>query len=156
LPLALLAHGGAIVPLAAIVLLATLTRQRKQLPAFGGVLLLVVSPWLAFTHYVDPPGNRLAKWHLAGVTQPDQRGTLETIVTSYRSLPPQQIVDNKIRNAREQLGLGGFFAYALRMGDKYWWDIQFGVLAFACFPAWLGVVALLFRSSREQIKRARP
>ena len=37
----------------------------------------------AYQRYDDPPGDRLIKWHLAGVSEIDDRGSLETIVDSY-------------------------------------------------------------------------
>ena len=48
--------------------------------------------------YVDPPGNRLLKWHLAGVVPIDQRGVGETLWQSYRDLSPGQVVQNKQAN----------------------------------------------------------
>ncbi len=151
--LGLLAHGGALFGILAILLVALCGPSRARLMSMIAALLVTVLPWLAFTHYVDPPGNRLAKWHLAGVVKPDSRGFAETLLASYRSQSPEQIVRNKVENARIQLGEASYFSHALQFGNKSWWDEQFGVLAFACFPAWLGFVALLFRSSWSLLGR---
>jgi hypothetical protein len=63
-------------------------------------LVLLYAPWSAYQSYVDPPGNRLTKWHLAGVMSIDTRGTVEAIVDEYGKLTSQQIIDTKLDNAR--------------------------------------------------------
>ena len=45
----------------------------------GGLLALVLyAPWLAYQRLYDPPGDRLLKWHLAGVTEVEVTMTAET------------------------------------------------------------------------------
>ena len=56
--------------------------------------VLLTIPWSGYQHYVDPPGNRLLKWHLAGVVGIDPRGVGETLRDSYSQLKPcLQLVD---------------------------------------------------------------
>jgi hypothetical protein len=63
--------------------------RRRQM---GGACLaaalgfgVVISPWLAYQKFYEPPGNRLLKWHLAGVIAPDNRSFPAALVDSYRT-----------------------------------------------------------------------
>jgi len=72
----MLAHSGIVftlVPFAIVVLLSggsgRASPRRRLAAGAGGVLIL---SWSAYQRFIDPPGNRLMKWHLAGV-DPDRR-----------------------------------------------------------------------------------
>ncbi len=65
----------------------------------------MMGSWSAYQKYDDPPGNRLIKWHLAGVAGIDQRGSLETIVDRYRNAGFGRIVDNKWNNVEHITGI---------------------------------------------------
>ena len=56
----------------------------RWIGAAAVVGVVMMGSWSAYQKYDDPPGNRLIKWHLGGVTEIDDRGSLETIVDSYR------------------------------------------------------------------------
>jgi hypothetical protein len=98
--LAFLAHGAA---LFAVIPLATLALVRG-LPSWrwvgAGVLaaLLLLAPWSAYQRYFDPPGNRLAKWMLAGDVPIDSRGTGEAIRDSYSQAGWGGVIHNKKEN----------------------------------------------------------
>lgn len=98
--LAFLSHGTSafgLIPLAAIVLWRGLPSWRWV--AAGAVAVAVlVGPWMAFQHYENPPGNRLAKWSLAGVVEIDGRGTLETLADAYDEAGIEGTIDNKWQN----------------------------------------------------------
>lgn len=83
--LAMLGHGSSVfglVALAAVVVYRGLPSWRWiGVGALVGIAF--VAPWSAYQKYDDPPGNRLAKWTLAGEPVVDDRGTLETIVDAY-------------------------------------------------------------------------
>ncbi len=87
--LAMLSHGGALFGLAGSTIVfvfqggraATLTTARIAV-----VSMLVYSPWVAFQKLVDPPGDRLVKWHFAGQIAPTDLGTVETIKAAYAGL----------------------------------------------------------------------
>lgn len=98
--LAMLGHGSSvfgIFPIAAVA-------AYRGLPSWRwlGVGLLVgaalMAPWSAFQKYEDPPGNRLAKWTLAGVVEIDERGTMEAIVDSYREAGVSGVLHYKGQN----------------------------------------------------------
>jgi hypothetical protein len=112
-------------------------------------------PWLLYQHFVDPPGNRLLKWMLAGVTSVDSRGALPTIIERYRSLSLPQVLGNKGGNALtllvnlrllRQLHLewtGGFYGSA-RIAELYFLVPAAGLLL-------LGALALLLPSARPRL-----
>lgn len=85
--LAWLAHGGVAFSLVALALLAIFWRPwpRPGAVLLGGLAaLMLMAPWIAYQKFYEPPGNRLLKWHLAGVIPPDERGVGETLATAYR------------------------------------------------------------------------
>ena len=65
----------------------------------------MMGSWSAYQKYDDPPGNRLIKWHLAGVTEIDDRGSLETIVDSYREAGLAGTLENKWNNVEDITGI---------------------------------------------------
>jgi hypothetical protein len=98
--LAYLAHGTGVfglIPVAAVGLWKGLPSWR-WLCAGAAVALAFLLPWMAFQRYEDPPGNRVVKWSLAGVVEPDDRGTLETIVDAYRRAGVGGTLENKAQN----------------------------------------------------------
>ena len=98
--LAFLAHGTSafgLIPVAAIALWRGLPGWR-WLAVGSAVLLLLLAPWIAYQKYGEPPGNRLAKWSLAGVAEVEDRGTLEAIVDEYREAGVGGTIDNKLSN----------------------------------------------------------
>lgn len=104
--LAYLAHGTGVfglIPVAAVVLWKGLPNWR-WLAAGAAVVLAFLLPWMAFQHYEDPPGNRVVKWSLAGVVEPDDRGTLETIVDAYRDAGVGGTLEYKFQNFLTMVG----------------------------------------------------
>ncbi len=98
--LAMLGHGASVfgvIPLAAVAAFRGLPSLRWVAVALGVGVALMAS-WSAFQKYDDPPGNRLTKWTLAGVVEIDERGSLETIVDSYREAGIGGTADNKVQN----------------------------------------------------------
>lgn len=89
--LAALAHGAALFSLPAIAILAVMALHRggRRLTActFSAVAVAVTySPWLYYQRVVDPPGDRLLRWHLAGETGITERSILEEIQRAYGSI----------------------------------------------------------------------
>jgi hypothetical protein len=103
--LAWLSHGGvafsflALLPFVARLLLR---HWRQALPG-GVILLMLVAPWLAYQKWYDPPANRLFKWHLAGQSERDSRGTWETIRESYARAGWKEAWENKVTNFHTQV-----------------------------------------------------
>jgi hypothetical protein len=67
----------------------------------AGILafLLVNLPWLAYQTWADPPGNRLAVQHLAGLSQLGETSLLRAIRNGYAALSPSEVLRNKLANA---------------------------------------------------------
>ncbi len=107
LALAMLAHGASIYGVIPLLIVAAF----RGIPTWRwlGVAALVgavmMGSWSAYQRYDDPPGNRLIKWHLAGVTEIDERGSLEAIVDSYREAGLGGALDNKLNNVEDITGL---------------------------------------------------
>ena len=105
--LAMLCHGGSIFPLLGIGL-GVLFFQRIPKPVFilatiGGCLILMLA-WSYYQTHIDPPGNRLLKWHLAGVIPVDERPFRQTLIDSYSALSVAEIWNNKWLNVLTMFG----------------------------------------------------
>lgn len=102
-----LAHGGVafsllgLIPVALFWLLREQWLRRPWL--MGGIAFgVIVAPWVVYQKCYEPPGNRLLKWHLAGVIPPDSRGFGETLVDSYSRLGWHGALANRMNNLRLQ------------------------------------------------------
>jgi hypothetical protein len=61
-------------------------RNWKGWAVAGAVFGVLGSGWVCYQKFYDPPGNRLLKWHLAGVVPLDERGVVETLVAQYKKV----------------------------------------------------------------------
>lgn len=100
--LAMLGHGGSFFGLVALGIVHLLAYDRWRDPRLlvGSALVafLLYAPWLAYQRWVDPPGDRLLKYHLASRTAVDPRGAFTVISEAYRRTPGDQIIRNKLSN----------------------------------------------------------
>lgn len=104
--LAYLSHGASVfglIPLAAIAVWRGLPPWR-WLGAGVAAALVPVLLWSAYQHYADPPGNRLEKWYLAGVTEIDSRGVGETVADSYSEVGLGGALHDKLENLISMTG----------------------------------------------------
>ena len=132
--LGMLCHGGVIFSVVALVPIA-LHRGRigwRGLVLGGVVAGVLYAPWLAYQHFLSPPGDRVIKWNLAGVVAIDRRSTLQTLVDQYRSLPVLDILRNKWHNVANLFYASG---WALRLQ-------QVQILAVSLGPLLAGVYAI--------------
>jgi hypothetical protein len=163
--LSVLAHGGTAFALIAFVPFAYRLRRRvtvRSAAACTAAALALYLPWALYQRFVDPPGDRLLKWQLAGVIPIDPRGALETIEQQYRLLSIDQLIANKWDNVVALVGspalwhtqksapawLGGFLGLA-RMAQLY------DLLPAAGFLL-LGALALLSPAGRRVLAPVRP
>jgi hypothetical protein len=108
LAVAMMGHGSSVFGVIPLAVLAA-WRGMPSWRWIGIVALVgiaVMAPWSAYQKYGEPPGNRLLKWSLAGVPEIDDRGTVETIVDSYREVGVGGAIHNKGQNYATMLGGG--------------------------------------------------
>jgi hypothetical protein len=107
--LAMLAHGATVFGILAIAVVAAGRGlpTLKWVAAGCAVGLVLLVPWSLYQRYVDPPGNRLVKWLIAGVPLPDERGALQTLKESYTRLGMRGAIANKKENYLTILGRAG-------------------------------------------------
>jgi hypothetical protein len=163
---AMLGHGSTVfgvIPLALVAAFRGLPSWRWLGVALAvGILFLV--PWSAFQKWVDPPGNRLVKWTLAGVVEIDERGSLETIEDSYREVGLGGAIHNKAENfatisggtmaprmVESAIENGGLkqVVEAVRAADFFYLLPSLGLLL-------LGPVLMLVAALRRRITRGSP
>jgi len=147
--LALLAHGSPVFSLLATPMLMGQAGVRRLLTArriAWAILAMVLTlgPWLAYQRYVDPPGTRLVRIHLAGELPPparDDRPVLAAILDAYRNVGGREWLHGRIQNVRMQ----GFVGWH---GDDLVADAQHAVF-FRHLPALdllaVGLVAFAFQ-----------
>lgn len=165
--LAMMGHGSSlfgILPLAAIAAYRGLPSVR-WLGVAALVGLLLVAPWSAYQKYGDPPGNRLTKWMLAGVTEINGRGTGEAISDAYGEAGLGGAIHNKAENFVMMAGGGPAVEFADdaidAIGDGRFGDAAGSVRAIFFFylvPSLglllLGPLAMLFGRRRGRRRRA--
>jgi hypothetical protein len=162
--LSMLAHGGTAFAVIALAPFAYLFRRRITLRAFAacaGAALALYVPWSLFQRFINPPGDRLLKWQLAGVVAVDKRGFLQTLAQQYRALSLHQLLINKWDNlatlvANPTLWRTGF-------SDPGWHGFvgiarlaQVNDLLLAAGPLLLGAAALLIPSARRSLAQFGP
>ena len=110
LGLAMVAHGASVYGLIPILIIGAFRGipSWRWIGAAAVVGIVLMGSWSAYQRYDDPPGDRLVKWHLAGVTEIDNRGSLETIVDSYREAGLSGALENKWNNVEDITGIARF------------------------------------------------
>jgi len=106
--LGLLAHGSAafaLLGLAPLCWIRSREWRTRDVVATFAVAALIYGPWIAYQKFYDPPGDRLVKWHLAGVVPLDEsRPAAGTLVGEYRKAGFRGFAVNKLHNLRMLLG----------------------------------------------------
>jgi hypothetical protein len=104
----LLSHGSAAFALLGLAPLFWVRRKEwrmRDVVATFAVAALIYCPWVAYQSFYDPPGNRLIKWHLAGVIPLDEsHSSVKTIVEEYNKIGFHGFAVNKLHNLRMLLG----------------------------------------------------
>ena len=99
---AMLSHGGSVFGLLGIALTALILRRRPSLRFLAAAALaaaLLYLPWFLYQKYYDPPGDRLPKMYLAGMSDEPHPETklLDALIANYKRAKWYG-VDNKIEN----------------------------------------------------------
>jgi hypothetical protein len=105
--LALLSHGSGLFALIGFTV-AVLTFRAWPAPRtvlYGAVTLLALyGPWALYQALVEPPANRLLKWHFAGVMAIDDRSFLQALRDSYAALSWSDYWHGKLQNLQKLAG----------------------------------------------------
>ena len=111
--LALLSHGGALFFLAGTSLLHLAWYRRRSVSMLlrtGALSALIYLPWIAYQRLIDPPGNRLIKWHFAGKIPVSDEGTMQALTSAYGQLTPSTWLLARLENVKE-ITAGAFTAH---------------------------------------------
>ena len=163
--LAMLSHGASAFAVIGIGLTCVLLGRLGSIRYVAGAAVIATSlfaPWLAYQKLVDPPGDRLIKWQLAGVIDVDSRSTVQAIRDSYRILSWEDWTRGREANLRELVGgvertYGGSWRALIDLGKGRLQAMSerlkavriaqfFGVIAgsgligLSLFTVWLGVL----------------
>jgi hypothetical protein len=101
--LALLSHGGALFPLAgSTIALVVLSRSAalKRLAWVAVTAGAAYFPWVLYQRLLDPPGDRLLKWHFAGQVAPIESSFLEVVDRAYSGLSLSGWVAGRLANVK--------------------------------------------------------
>jgi hypothetical protein len=105
--LALLSHGSSLFALIGftVAVLTFWAWPALRTMVFGAVTLLVIyGPWALYQALVEPPANRLLKWHFAGVIDIDDRSFLQALRDSYGALSWSDYWHAKLQNLQKLAG----------------------------------------------------
>lgn len=85
--LAMLCHGGALFVLvgstAAFLIQRRLPHALPSLVKCGAVAVLLYLPWVLYQRLIDPPGDRLLKWHFAGQIEVSNSTLFQALGAAY-------------------------------------------------------------------------
>ncbi len=98
---AFLLHGGSIFSILALGVMLLYKKYRlswKEIASGALMFIITVLPWTLYQKLADPPGDRLLKWQLAGVTDINNQSFLTTFIQAYRSHSLADIVAFKLAN----------------------------------------------------------
>lgn len=98
--LAMLSHGGSIFALIGMTLFYMISKNFQTGKFFktAATSLAIYFPWIIYQKLIDPPGDRLLKYHLAGVIPVTPKSLLETLKDSYGNLNLATWVESKTAN----------------------------------------------------------
>jgi len=134
----LLAHPGSVFSAPAILALL-IARTRlftwRQAIVAAALVFLAFLPWTLYQKYYDPPGNRLLKMHLAGVMEPDARGTFQALPDAYAHVSAARIVENKWSNVKTSIMLFPNPWPGLRVAEREYVPYAIGILVLAWLTA---------------------
>ena len=106
--LAMLGHGGSAFGLIGLGLVSMFRPPPQRWRCWGATVLagaVCLLPWSLYQKLADPPGNRLLKWHLAGVVDVDARSLPQALRDSYGALTVHDFLQSKWGNFTRLFGL---------------------------------------------------
>lgn len=113
LAFAMLSHGGSMFAVLGAIVTRCILRKRiavTNLAVIAAAAFALYLPWLGYQKLYDPPGDRLLKWHLAGVHDIDTRPFASVFVGAYENIGFHQFIANKEANVVTVIGHYGEYA----------------------------------------------
>ena len=101
LSLAMLSHGGSMFGIAGTAFAYLLLRRSLDVKLFSIVLgsaLVLYLPWMLYQKLYEPPGDRLLKYHLAGVEPLDPRSFGQVVAEAYGKLTFRDWASGRFEN----------------------------------------------------------
>lgn len=101
--LPILAHGGSIFGIAPMYLVALFLGKLPSFRYWGWITLPFVigmAPWIFYQKIIDPPGNHLLLWHLAGYHGDSETGFFRLLFSQYQNLGFDAWLSNKTENLK--------------------------------------------------------
>ena len=101
LSLGMLSHGGSMFAIAGAAFAYLLLRRSLDLKLWSIILasaFLLYLPWMLYQKLYEPPGDRLLKYHLAGVEPLDARSFGQVVAQAYRTLTLRDWATGRIEN----------------------------------------------------------
>ncbi|WP_228739790.1 hypothetical protein [Xanthomonas euvesicatoria] len=121
--MAMLSHGGALFALVGSTAALLLLKRKQALWVLVKTGILAVSaylPWVGYQRLIDPPGDRLLKWHFAGQVPVTQDSFLHVLRAAYADLGFGQWLAGRAYNLNSLMhGSFGFFGDALALFRSY-------------------------------------
>jgi hypothetical protein len=105
--LAILSHGAsffALIAFGAIVLITGPWPLWKPAIHSLSTLVAVYAQWMVYQNVLDPPGNRLLRWLLAGVVPIDERGFVTALRDSYAMPTWHDYLQGRLENVKALIG----------------------------------------------------
>lgn len=102
----MLLHGGALLSLIGFAITALAVRKIGSLRYVATAVITIAAlyaPWTIYQKSFDPSGDRLLKWHFAGVSAPDDRQFVQTMKESYSAITLDEAIARRIGNVAHSL-----------------------------------------------------
>lgn len=116
---AMLSHGGALFVLVGSTAAFLLLKRWQGLAVLiraGALAALTYLPWIAYQRIIDPPGDRLLKWHFAGQIPVTRDPFMQVLRAAYADLGFAQWLSGRAYNLNSIMhGSFSFFGDALAL-----------------------------------------
>ncbi len=160
--LGLLSHGGIVFSVLALLPFALrLRRTSRAVLLAGGAAAALYLPWIMYQRFVAPPGDRLLKWMLAGIYDPDRNLFISDLTHQYTDRPVLSLFANKLFNVENLFTPWRWWRSFIADPEWFGWVGDFRVasitsLSSAAGPMVFGLLGLATPRVRGALGRTGP